>query len=185
MHPSSDHRGNSYEAPILRDLNSMNSQQFTSLIPLGAGPQVPVPHDADTTKLALNILLWTRITSCVADEIHKLLGSVAEQQQLTHSPEPYSPSESTLVALSSLSRSLSILSDAALKEKWERPPGSTISLRPTIPQLCSEILTSSMPSKTTSHSSPPSSKEQSQDQANLPWYRQEPQNPKHVLPQEE
>ena len=152
----------------------MSSQAFSSLIPLGAGRPVPLHPDESTIKLASNILLWTRITSCVTDEIHKLLGSVVEQQQSIHCLELYSPSESTLVALSGLSRSLSLLSDALLRERWGYPNSSTTSLPPTIPQLCSEILTSSMPSKTISPSLPPSSEEQSQHQANLPWYRQEP-----------
>ena len=163
----------------------MKLPAYTLQTLLDVGPQVQVPPVESISSLVSSTLLWTQTTSSVLDEMQKLLGCVLEQQQLTPSHQPYCPPESICQDLSKLSRCLLILSDVMLRVSSKQPEDSAISLPPTIPLQSFEILTSSMPSQTTSPSSTPTSKEPSQSQASLPWYRQEPQNPKHVLPQED
>ena len=174
MPHSSDHPDNSSEDLTSKVPLYTPIPQSTSLTPLDAVPQIPIPPSEDISKLVLNTQLWMHLTSSVLEEIHKLLGSVVAHPPSIPCREPSSLSESTLIGLSGLSRSLSILLDVLIKEKWHYPPEHIISLQPTIPQQSYETLISFTRSKTTSPSSTPSSKEQSPQPQPPKWYRQEP-----------
>ena len=156
-------------------LDYKNLHRSTALVQLDAGLPLPLPPNEDITKIVSNTVLWMQVTSSVGQEINKLVGSVAEQPLSTPSPESCWISQWDCVTLSSLSRSLALLSDAMYREKANRAHTTPTSLQPTIPQQSYEILTSYMQSQTTSNSSPLSSEETCQDQQDLPWYRQEPQ----------
>ena len=175
MNHSSDPPDNYSKAHTSRDLGYKNLPRSSSLTQLDAGLPLYLPPNESITKAASNIVLWMQITLSVGQEINKLVGSVAEQPLSTHSPESCWISQWDCVTLSSLSRSLALLSDAMYREKANRAHTTPTSLQPTIPQQSYEILTSYMQSQTTSNSSPLSSEETCQDQQDLPWYRQEPQ----------
>ena len=174
MNHSSDPPDNYSKARTSPDLGYKNLPRSSSLTQLDAGLPLPLPPNEDITKIVSNTVLWMQVTSSVGQEISKLVGSVAEQPLSTPSPESCWISQWDCVTLSSLSRSLALLSDAMYREKANRGHGTPTSLQPTIPQQSYEILTSYLQSKTTSHSSPPSSEETSPNQQDLPWYRQEP-----------
>jgi hypothetical protein len=175
MNHSSDPPGNYSKAPTLQDQGYRNLPRSSSLIPLDAGHPLPLPPNEDITKTVSNTVLWMQVISSVGQEINKLVGSVAEQPLSTHSPESCWISQWDCGTLSSLSRSLALLSDAMYREKAKQGHGTSTSFQPTIPLQSYEILTSYIQSQTTSNSSLPSTEETCQSQQDLPWYRQEPQ----------